>query len=111
MVSHKAQFAQTMTTHKSALVHISPNAVDMALTSILPQQIVVIVDQDRLVGRILCYHKLVAIKFAGKIAIVEIGACINQWFLMISHLNHVQKLQQRVAESLCSQSLFYLYMV
>ena len=104
-----SDFAQPVASHKATLVYISAYAVDMTLTRILPQHIIVAVVQHRLVRRILGYHKLVAVHNARHILIVEVGTCIDKRFLMICFLHHCQKCHQRIAESIVRQSLLCLY--
>ena len=103
-VSTVAQLAQTMLTHKPALVDITLYAVDMSLTGILPKHIVLVICQDRLVGGILGYHELVVVQFANKITVVEVCPSVDKWFLMIGLLHHVKEFQERVAKLLVDLS-------
>ena len=109
MFSTITQLAQSVLPHKPALVDISPDAVDMSLSGVLPQQIIFVVGKDRLFRGVLGYHELVVVEFANEIAVVEVCACVDKRFLMIGLLHHVEKLEQRVAESLIAHALLGLH--
>ena len=68
---------QTVLPHKAALVNIAVHAHYASLARILPQSVVALIGKYRLVFVVLGYHELIVVHFATKMAVVEIGACIE----------------------------------
>ena len=89
---------QTVVAHKSAFVHISVHAVYVSFTGILPYYEVLVVVEDRFLSRLLGYHELVVAEFAAQVSVVEVCAGVEQWFLFVGILHHVEEFEQRVAE-------------
>lgn len=102
------KFTKTVSAHKPALVYISSYAINVSLSGILPQYIVFIVSQYRLIGRILGNHQFITIQQSDKIFVIEVGTGIYKRLLMIGFFNHIKKLSHRIAESFRTHALLYL---
>lgn len=100
--------AQTVPPHQAAFVHIGIDAVDSALGRVLPNDIVALIAKHRRLVGIHGDHEFVVVNLPGKILVVEIPSGVEQRFLFISFLYHVEKLEQRVAESRVAQPSFAL---
>lgn len=70
----ESDFSQSVSTHESALVHVSVHAVESSLTRVLPHLEIPAVSEHRLSLGVLGNHQLVAVQFAQQVIIVEIGS-------------------------------------
>ena len=104
----KSYFSQFVFTHKSALVYITVNAVYASFSCILPKHEVEVVFQYRYALGILSYHNLIVVELAKKVAVVEVGSCIDKRLLTISFLYEMKEFEQRIAKLLGTESALCL---
>ena len=105
----ESDFPKPVAPHETALVHIAVYSVEPALTRILPHFEISPISQHRDALRILGNHQLVAVEFAQKIVVIEIGSCIDKGFLLVCLLYEMQKLEERIAEFFCIHAAFRLH--
>lgn len=96
--------AQPVLAHEPALVHISVDSVESAFTCVLPYHEVQVVLEHRFILRILGNHDLVVAEQSQEIVVVEVGARIDEGFLLVFLLHQSQEDEERVDELFLSEA-------
>ena len=94
----ESDFSQSVSTHESALIHVSVHAVELSLTRVLPHFEIPAVSEHRLSLGVLGNHQLVTVQFAQQVIIVEIGSGVDEGLLPIGFLHEMEELEEGVAE-------------
>ena len=90
----ESDFSQSVSTHESALIHVSVHAVELSLTRVLPHFEVPAVSEYRHSLGVLSNHQLVAVQFAQQVIIVEIGSCVDEGLLPVGFLHEMEELEE-----------------
>lgn len=94
----ESDFSQSVSTHESALIHVSVHAVELSLTRVLPHFEIPAVSEYRHSLGVLSNHQLVAVQFAQQVIIVEIGSGVDEGLLPVGFLHEMEELEEGVAE-------------
>ena len=104
MIMVEADIAQTVITHESALIHIAADTHNPTLTRVLPHRNVASVCEYGFFIQIHRYHQLIIVDFAYEVLIVEVAIGVEQGFLLIGFLHHLEETQQLVTKHVRRQS-------
>ena len=80
-----------MAFEKATFVDESVDAVDAALTGVLPQDDVVPIFELGLLTVILCYHEWIAVEFADEMGVIEVGESVKERFLLVGFFDEGKK--------------------
>jgi len=101
----ETNFTKFVPPHESAFVNKTVHAADSTFRRVLPHRDVAIVLQTGFVVGILRDHHQIMVEFSLQMFVIEIRTRINERFLLIFVLDHLQKLEKRVAEQRRWQSV------
>lgn len=101
----EANFPKFVPPHESTFVNKTVHAADSTFRRILPHRDVAIVLQTGFVVGILRNHHQIMVEFSLQMFVIEIRTRIDERFLLIFVLDHLQKFEKRVAELRRGQSV------
>ena len=90
----EADFAEAMTPHETAFVHIAVDTHDTPLACVLPHGDIPAIGQYRLFLCIHRNHQLIVINLTQQMLVVEVPESIEQRLLTIGALHHSQETEE-----------------
>ena len=85
----ESDLSEPVLSHESAFIDIAVHAVEPSLSGVLPHLEVPAVSERGLTLGVLRYHELVAVELAQQVVVVEVGASIDEWLLLVCFLHEV----------------------
>lgn len=85
----ESDLSEPVLSHESAFIDIAVHAVEPSLSGVLPHLEIPAVSEHGLTLGVLRYHELVAVELAQQVVVVEVGASIDEWLLLVSFLHEV----------------------
>lgn len=96
--------AELVLAHEPTLVDVAVDAVEMAFTGVLPQDVLLSIGEDGLTRGVLCDHELIVVEQSLEVGVVETRTGVDEGPLPVGFLHEDEELRERVAKLFLRQS-------